>query len=129
MTGEPQRIRPSNGWNMMAMNKNYTAWQKGEFCALSSVCFIHDEHLPPHWEWLISFSNMGRTRLSDKEMEKCLADFNASDFEEDNHERGIARKYWQAIEPQYRKLCPCKDEVVIAEGEYQYSVKKGTGHE
>lgn len=120
----PQRIIPSGGWVLVGLTPDYTAYQKGNYCALSSVVEVMDEHLPLHWEWLVSFSAVNRKRLSNAEVAQCLRDFGAGDFEEDNHERGIARKFWKAVDPQYRKPCPCKDEAVIFEGEYQYSVKR-----
>lgn len=121
----PERRKPQGfGWKIIDLNKEYTAWQNGIYCALSSVVFIEDEHLPPHWEWLVSFSNMGKKRLSNKEIDFCLKAFDAENFEEDNHESGIARKFWLAMDEKYRIPCPCKDEMVITEGDYQYSVKK-----
>lgn len=121
---QPNRRAPSGGWTLIGIYPEYAAYQKGKFCALSSVVHLGDEHLPPHWEWLISFSDRGRGRLSDSEVKKCLRDFDAVDFEEDNHERGNARKFWLAVEEKYRKPCPCKDEMVITEGDYKYSIKK-----
>lgn len=121
---QPNRKAPDSGWNVIGIYPEYTAYQKGKYCALSSVCYIEDEHLPPHWEWLISFSGMGAQRLSDLDIKKCLKDFEATDFEEDNHERGITRKFWLAVEHKYRIPCPCKDEKIIIENDYKYSVKK-----
>lgn len=117
------RKTPSGAWYIIGITPDYTAWQSGSFCALSSVAYLHDEHQPPHWEWVISFSRMGRARLNDAEVKQCLRDFDALEFEEDNHEPGIARKFWLAADPQFRKPCPCKDETVIVEGDYRYSVK------
>lgn len=119
-----QRKCPSNGWALLKITPDYTAYQKGEWSALSSLVQVEDEHLPLHWEWLVSFSRMGRSRLTNKEIAQCLRDFDAEAFEEDNHERGVARKFWYAVDPQYRKPCPCKDEMVITEGDYQFSTKK-----
>jgi hypothetical protein len=122
---QPERRNPQgNGWRLVMMNEHYTAWQKGEVCALSSIIFVEDEHQPVHWEWLVSFSKMGIDRLSNEEVKPALRAFNAEEFEEDNHERGIARKYFFAVDPQFRKPCPCKDEIVITEGDYKYSIKK-----
>lgn len=118
------RKKPGEGWHIGIVTADYTQWQKGHLCALSSVVMIEDEHQPAHWEWIISFSKMGRARLTNEEIKICLKAFGAEDFEEDNHEPGIARKFWLAVDPQFRKPCPCKDEEVITEGEYQYSVKK-----
>lgn len=118
-----RKIPEGFGWYIIEMNEKYTAWQNGYICALSSVAHISDEHLPPHYEWLVSFSNMGKWRLSDKDVGRALKAFGAEDFEEDNHESGVARKYWMAVEEKYRRPCPCKDEMVITEGDYKYSVK------
>lgn len=119
------RKRPTSGWIMIRMYPEYTAWQRGKYCALSSLAMLDDGHQPPHWEWIVSFSIMGKERLSNAEVQQCLKEFDAENFEEDNHSPGVARKFWLAVDPQYRKPCPCKDEIVITEGDYQYSVKKG----
>ena len=125
MTQPPERRRPQGfGWQMITVNKDWTAWQCGNVCALSSMVFVEDEHQPAHWEWLISFSKGGRARLSDAELAPALKAFDATNFEEDNHEPGIARKFWYAVDVQYRKPCPCKNEIVITEGDYRYSQEK-----
>lgn len=124
ITTMPQRKAPQGeGWEIIEINKNYTAWQKGYICALSSVISVIDEHQPAHWEWLVSFSKGGKSRLSNTELRPALKAFCIENFEEDNHEKGIARKFWLAVEEKYRRPCPCKDEMVITEGDYQYSVK------
>ena len=123
MRSEPKRLSPSGGWNLIGIYPEYTAYQKGQICAISSLVEVEDEHLPLHQEWLVSFSVMGRARASNAQIKMALKDFDALDFEEDNHERGIARKFWKAADPKYRIPCPCKNEKVIVEGEYQYSVK------
>lgn len=124
----PPRKKPEGfGWIIVETNKNFTAWQKGDLCALSSVVYVHDDkHLPPHYEWLVSFSKGGKERLSNEEIKPALKAFQAEDFEEDNHESGIARKFWFAVEEKYRKPCPCKNEAVITEGEYQYSIQRNS---
>ena len=119
----PRKV-PTSDWQMMGVYPDYTAWQRGRMCALSSAVNVYDEHQPAHWEWLISFSNMGKARLSDAEVRRCLVDFGATDFVEDNHKPGIARKFWLAVEEKYRAPCPCQDEAVIVEGDYKYSMKK-----
>lgn len=124
---DAQRRVPTGGWTVMGIYPQYTAYQQGRFCALSSLVDVYDDHQPAHWEWLISFSNMGNARLSNAEIQKCLKDFNALDFMEDNHEPGVARKFWLAVEEKYRVPCPCQNEHVIVEGDYKYSVKKGAG--
>ena len=121
----PQRRKPQgSGWRMVDINENWTAWKKGGVYALSSVIEVEDEHQPLHWEWMISFSYMGQRVLTNKELKKPIKDFCAEGFEEDNHEKGIVRKFFMAVEPKYRVPCPCKDEIIITEGEYSYSAKK-----
>lgn len=122
----PRRKPQGFGWIMLATNENWTAWQNENICALSSMINVYDEHQPAHWEWLISFSKNGRERLTDQELLPALKAFDAENFEEDNHENGIARKLWLAVDPKFRKPCPCKNEKVIIEGDYQYSVEKDT---
>lgn len=121
----PTRKKPLLGnWQLIYMNEEYTAWQCGYLCALSSVVWIHDETAKPHYEWLVSFTHKGTGRLNNKDIKICLKQFGIEDFEEDNHERGRARKFWLAVETKYRRQCPCKDETIITEGDYQYSIKK-----
>jgi len=121
----PARKKPFGfEWTIIEVNENWTAWKAGDTCALSSVVYIEDEHLPPHYEWLVSFSKNGLYRLSNKEIKPALKAFDLYLFEEDNHEIGIARKYWLAVEEKYRKPCPCKDEKQIIEDDYIYSIKK-----
>ncbi len=122
----PPRKAPNSKWALIGVHPGFTAYQRKYMCALSSIAFIRDKHQPSHWEWIVSFSNMGQQRLSNSEIAICLKDFGIEDFLEDNHEPGIARKFWQAVEERYRKPCPCKDETLITEGDYQYSVKKET---
>lgn len=122
----PRRKPQGFGWIKIMENSDYTAWQNGQICALSSMVHVSDEHQPAHWEWLVSFSKMGRERLTNKEIAPALKAFDAENFEEDNHESGKARKFWLAVDEKYRKPCPCKNEEVITEGDYQYSVEKPT---
>lgn len=119
-----QRRAPTGSWTLIDINQNYTAYQRGQFCALSSLVNVYDEHQPAHWEWLVSFSKVGNARLSNAEIKECLRDFGAEDFMEDNHEPGVARKFWLAVEEKYRVPCPCQDEKLIVEGDYRYSVKE-----
>ncbi|MAU41014.1 MAG: hypothetical protein CMF31_05260 [Kordiimonas sp.] len=122
----PERWRPSGGaWSVIDIDKDWTVWRNSEgVFALSSVCIVDNGYLPPHWEWLISFSMMGRYRPSNKMMKKVLEEWGLEDFEEDNHGCGVARKYWMARDEEYRQPCPCKDEEMITEGDYQYSRKR-----
>lgn len=99
-------------------------WQSGQYRALSSLVNIDDGHQPPHYEWVVSFSKSSRETLTDTEVKKCLKEFDALDFEEDNHEPGIARKFFLPVEHKYRKPCPCKDEEIVREGDHVYSKLK-----
>lgn len=123
------RRAPTAAWTMLTIKPEWTQWQLGHLCALSSLVNVYDDHQPPHWEWLISFSNMGKKRLTNMEIKICLRDFGAEDFMEDNHEPGVARKFWLAVDEKYRVPCPCQDEKVIVEGDYKYSVKKDQKYE
>lgn len=120
-----QRRKPTGGWNLVSIEEEYTRYIKGPFMALSSVVNVYDEHLPPHLEWLISFSKINsHVAPNNNEIAHLLKDFGAEDFLEDNHEPGRSRKFWLAVEEKYRVPCPCKDEKTIVEGDYEYSVKK-----
>ena len=126
----PNRKTPLNStWKLMGVNEHHTSWQYGKnnIYALSSVIWLADEHQPVwHWEWLISFSIMGKRSLSNSQVDFVLEHFGAKGFEEDNHEPGIARKFWQAADEKFRIPCPCKDEEIVKiEGtDYEYSRKK-----
>ena len=124
MTPPAPRKAPDSSWVMIGIYHEYTAYQRGNYRALSSIALLHDNHQPAHWEWVVSFSYGGVRRLTDDEIKKCLQEFGAQNFVEDNHEAGIARKFWLAVEEKYRAPCPCQDENVIVEGDYRYSVKK-----
>ena len=62
------RKAPGGDWAIIGIYPEYTAYQRGHMCALSSVIQVEDEHLPLHWEWLVSFSKMGMARLSNEEI-------------------------------------------------------------
>lgn len=124
---EPKPIQPSSAlWKFMGFLPNGThIWMHTlGISALSSVIQVKDEHLPLHWEWLVSVSFSGQRRVKPEELKIFLDDFALRDFEEDNHEPGVARKFWMAVDPQYRKPCPCKDEELVTEIDgYQWSRK------
>lgn len=114
-------------WIVIGVYKNFTAFQHkiNGVRALSSLIHVKEDHLPPHWEWLISFSIMGKKRVPKNMVKWCLEQFGSEDFEEDNHEPGIVREFFLAVDPELRVPCPCKDEILIRDGDYEYSVKKG----
>lgn len=122
---EPARRAPSANWILVGIEKDWTRYTNGRFMALSSLCNIDDGHQPIHLEWVLSFSRMGKARCNNADIKECLHDFDATDFEEDNHEpNGIARKFWLPVEHKYRKPCPCKDEIMASQDDYVYSIKK-----
>lgn len=126
MINKPPAYKPSGGgWSFSSFVEAGMAWQHiTGICAISSIVWVNDEHEPEfHWEWLVSFSVMGRQRVTNKQLEFVLRDWSMQDFEEDNHEPGIARKFWLAVEQRFRKPCPCKDEIIKSEGEYSWSEK------
>jgi len=125
MTPAPRKqpICPMN-WFVHSVKADFTVWQSSYGVgALSSMIEVEDEHLPLHWEWLVSFSHISRRRLTNEEMKRVIKDWGIEQFEEDNHESGIARKFWLAVDPSYRKPCPCKDEEQVIEGDYVWSRK------
>ena len=122
-----QRKVGALGWVVTGITKDFTMWQSGQFRALSSLVNIEDGHQPPHYEWVVSFSQQSRQPLTNKQVAQCLRDFDALDFEEDNHDPGIARKFFLPVEHKYRKPCPCKDERMIALGDYVYSTTDKEG--
>lgn len=122
---DPTRKTPNANWILMSIEPQFTRWTNGTFMALSSLCNIDDGHQPIHQEWVLSFSRMGKARCNNADIQTCLRDFDALDFEEDNHEpNGIARKFWMPVEYKYRTKCPCKDEVMGSQDDYVYSVPK-----
>ena len=122
----PSRAPQGDGWTFLQFAAAGMAWQhRSGICAISSTIWVNDEHEPElHWEWLVSFSVMGQSRVSDKRLKWVLKAWGMEEFEEDNHELGIARKFWLAIEPRFRKPCPCKDEIILTDGEYRWSEKR-----
>ncbi|WP_339862279.1 hypothetical protein [Paremcibacter congregatus] len=126
MSDKPPSRQPNGaGWKFIGLIEAGAGWRHSKgICAISSVAWVNDDHEPErHWEWLISFSVMGRHRVSNKDLKWILKDWDMENFEEDNHEPGIARKFWLAIEERFRKPCPCKDEIIKSEGEYFWSEK------
>lgn len=69
------------------------------------------------WQWLVSISCFGK-RASDEVCAQALRDFDMPNAEEDNHESGVARKFWRSchLPPEAATECECKtDERVIVE--------------
>jgi len=69
----------------------------------------------PHYH--ISISDNGQ-RIAASVVPTILAQFDASDFEEDNHSPlGVIRSFWKPVSGPVVS-CPCEDEKPIIEGDY-----------
>lgn len=66
-------------------------------------------------QWCLSISQSGH-RPDGRQLHRALKVFGMLGAEEDNHEPGIARKFWRPLDPSKRLACECKaDEEVIVE--------------
>ena len=107
-----------------------SAWTSGPFLVISSLITTkhHSGNVGP--EWLISISRRRRRskRCKDREVRRLLRDFNMWPCEEDNHEAGIARKFWMPVDPAERGVCECKttEEQVVEPDGYTWSRLKPT---
>lgn len=45
-----KRRTPISDWKMLLVTQEWTQWQLGHLCALSSLVNVYDEHQPAHWE-------------------------------------------------------------------------------
>ena len=128
-TNKPKTKSPRGFWYFRGPTSyGATIWANSAqiIVAISGVHWVANSVDPPHWEWCISFSSNGG-RCSDNQIEYALEAFDFEGAEEDNHEPGIARKFWLAVDEKYRKPCPCKDEEIVTESDgYQWSKKRGT---
>lgn len=115
---------PSKGWSFLQFGDEWIAYQNSYgYVALSSVTWVENGYMPGHWEWLISFTGPRNKRVNNRLIKRFIKEWNLKDFEEDNHGPGTARKFWLAVEEDFRAPCPCKDEMIIREGDYEYSIK------
>lgn len=96
-----------------------SGWLRGNFRILSS---IQDNELSSGAvgpTWCVSISRRGRRRPTVNECRRLLRHFGMGSAEEDNHENGIARKFWMPVDPAERVDCECKideEQVVEADG-------------
>lgn len=118
------------GWTKIAPWSNGAGWQKGRLCVISTVAVME---LPAGGgtgpTWLVSVSiqrDTGNRRAKDHEVRRALAAFGMREAEEDNHEPGIARKFFMPFDRAQRGICECKtDESVIVEADgYTYSTRR-----
>lgn len=104
-----------------------SCWQVGRFSVASSL--IRAE-LPTGIgvgpQWLVSISRKGSRRPTQDECRRLLRHLGLGDAEEDNHESGVARKYFQPLDPAQRVDCHCKadDEQVVDPDGYPWSRAK-----
>lgn len=113
------------GWRRIARLDNGHGWQLRDLTVFSTSA---DMELPGGGvgpTWLVSVS-CGGGRATDREVRRALRAFGAVGAEEDNHEPGIARKFFLVADPAKRGICECKtDETTIVEPDgYRYSVAK-----
>lgn len=105
-----------------------SAWSNGPFIVVSSLITTrhHGGNVGP--EWLISISRRKRRskRCKNREVRRLLRDFAMWPCEEDNHELGIARKFWLPVDPSERGVCECKtdEEQVVESDGYTWSRKR-----
>lgn len=61
-------------------------------------------------QWHVSISRPGLPfrRATDAEIARALEDFDLVGAEEDNHEPGRSRHFWQPLDPSHRVDCECK---------------------
>ena len=131
----PKPHKPiSNQWTLTGFTPRGITWIRWKgvglyYAAISSVVLVKEaHHARPNYQWIVSFSRQcgrGPERIPNKVMAWIKDEWNLNGWEEDNHEPGCARKFWLPVEEELRGVeCPCKDETVVVEGDYQYSIKK-----
>lgn len=99
-------------------------WQRGAVIVVSA---LEDAELPgaSGATWHVSISRMGK-RPRPRDVEHALRDFDMRGAEEDNHHPGVARHYFQPVDPAYRGLCECKttEDVVVERDGYTWTNPK-----
>jgi len=100
-----------------------STWANGRFLAISQLA---DMKLPSGGigpTWTISISRQGSRRPRDREVRRILREFSMWPTEEDNHEPGIARKFFMSVDPAERTDCECKanEEQVVEPDGYTWS--------
>lgn len=58
--------------------------------------------------WHASLARRGSRRPTNDEVRKFLRDFDLVGAEEDNHMPGLARHFFQPVDPAYHGVCDCK---------------------
>ena len=107
-----------------------STWVNGPFVVISSLITVehHSGNVGP--EWLISISRRRRqsNRCNSRESRRVLRQFGMYPAEEDNHEPGMARKFWLPVDPAERGVCECKtnEEQVRESDGYTWSRRKSS---
>jgi len=122
------RVPRAPGWVRAERSPRWQAWRRGRFLALSTL----DEMELPDGSgrtgptWLVSISRRGTRRPTDEECRRVLSAFGLAGAAEDNHENGIARKFWMPVDPAERRACECKEteEQVVEPDGYTWSRKR-----
>lgn len=108
--------RPGLGWRYVAafegapgMTVEGHRWARGTLLVISA---LEMAHLPDGsgtgLQWHVSISRSGR-RPRQGDVDLMLEHFGMAEAEEDNHEPGIARKFWLPVDPEKRVDCECKE--------------------
>lgn len=126
----PRRPPSWKGWKRqpappgLPLQDGGEIWRlRGRVLAISSLIYAEFRD-GMHWQYLVSISYAGG-RASDFVCRRVLADFGIPTAEEDNHESGVARKFWRLIDiaPDEPQLCECKEteETIVEPDGYTYT--------
>jgi len=99
-------------------------WSSGPILVTSG---IHNTELPDGRgergpQWLIGISAQGK-RPKPHHVRRVLRAFGMKEAEEDNHEPGVARKFFLVVDPTRRVDCECKDteETIVEPDGFRWS--------
>lgn len=115
-------------WTPVPALPGMAGWASGPLLVMSSVASMQLPGAPEGVAgptWLVSVSSRGR-RAKVKEIRRALRAFDMREAEEDNHEPGIARKFFMPVDPAFRSVCECKlsERVVTEPDGYQWTTPK-----
>ena len=115
-------------WTPAGRSGGAESWQSGRVLVLSSIAPMQLPGAPEGVvgpTWLVSVSSRGR-RAKPHEIRRALRAFDMTHAEEDNHEPGIARKFFMPVDPAFRGVCECKvEERVVTEADgYQWTTPR-----
>jgi len=124
----PDRAREPKvaGWRLVRHTPEGAVWARGRFVVVSELV---QAELPDGSgtgpQWLVSVSYK-RRRPDNKQVQRALRAFGMAAAEEDNHEPGIARKFWLPVDPAHRVDCECKttEDVIVEPDGFKWSNPK-----